>query len=200
MMSNRIIVVAISLVCITMPAGALAEEPTEENADQAEVSRMHYWESLTDPRGYLSATYLSQDTEDPLRGFRLSSGLINEFPYRRGLVRRNEMDSWLSQRRKDDQTIWSLGLGFDLFYALAWGPARLLPRGTFGLEYRTEDPDNGLGAFIGAGASLDVWLSRSVAISLSIERQFCYPGSDNNQLGVSFRFVSEKLPPLIPTV
>jgi hypothetical protein len=130
----------------------------------------------------------------------LSSGLINEFPFKRGLIRRNEMESFLSARKNADQTIWSLGLGGPVPYALAWGPARLLARGTVGLEYRTEDPDNGLGAFLGIGAAAEVWLGRNVLLTFTIERQYAYPGNDNNQVGIGLRFVGSRLPMLVPMV
>jgi hypothetical protein len=145
-------------------------------------------------------TYLSQSHDDPYRGFTLSSGLIDEFPIKPGFIRRNEMESFLSARKNDDQTIWSLGLGGAVPYALAWGPARLLARGTGGLEYRTGDPDHGLGAFVGIAAAAEVWLGRNVLVTFTIERQYAYPGNDNNQVGFGLRFVGSKLPMLIPMV
>src|SRR5262249_51261711 len=146
----------------------------------------------------IGVTYLSPTGDNTYRGFRLSSGLINEFSRERGVIGRTEMDSWLSARENGDGWIWSLGLAGDVPYVLAWGPVRLLARGSLGLEYRTDEPHRGLGVLVGVGPAAEVWLSRHVLLTVGIERQFALPGGDNTQLGAGLRFVEQKLPALIP--
>jgi hypothetical protein len=165
---------------------------------EASDATVPYWKSLPDPGTFIGLSYLWQNADDPLRGFKLSSGLVNESDLKHGTVRRNEMDSWLSRRASEDQVIWSVGLAADVPYALAFGPVRTLARGLVGLEYRTEGSDDGLGVVGGLGLSLEVWVSRHVSISLDAERRWSYPGSDNTQLGIALRFVDEKMPALIP--
>lgn len=173
---------------------------TTPESNPAPEPRRHYWESVSEARGQLGVTYQSQSHDDPYRGFKLSSGLLNEFPARRAIARRNEMHSFIGARKNEDQTIWSLGLGADVPYTLAWGPARLVANGSFGLEYRTDEPNDGLGVFLGVGLAAEVWLGRNVVLTVGVERQFAYQGNDNNQVGFGLRFVGSKLPALIPMV
>jgi hypothetical protein len=108
------------------------------------------------------------------------------------------MESFLSRTSSSDQAIWSLGLGFEPIVALALGPVRALPKGSFGLEYREHNPDHGLGAFLGIGATVDVWVSRHVSLGVGIERRYSYPGNDKTLVGFTVRFASDKLIAIIP--
>jgi len=175
-----------------------SKPPPNAQTQESSLRHAHYWQSLSDPQGFVGVTYLSQDAEAPLQGVKLSSGLLNEFPVTRGVIRRNEFDSWLSRNGNDEQTIWSAGLGCDLIYALAWGPVRAIPRGGLGLEYRTESPDHGLGVFASIGLNFDIWLGRHVTISAGIDRRYSYPGNDYNEIGFTVRFRHPRIPALIP--
>ena len=177
---------------------APSEPPALSTPAKAEPEFSPYWKPLSEVRGLVDLSYLSQDEDDPYRGFKLGSGLLWEEPCKKGLVRRLRVESFLSGRRNDDRIIWSLGvLDFDVPFALAWGPARLTAKGTFGFEYRTGDPNHGFGVFLGIGTAGQVWLGRNLLLSVGIERQFAYDGSDNNQIGFGLRYVSKKLPPVL---
>lgn len=191
--------IGVLLFCVAPPATNAQEPPSESPPDQkSSPARRHYWQSLPEPPAFFGVSYLWQNADDPLRGVALSSGIVGEKPYKRGLIHRQEVDSWISWKSNDEQAVWSLGLGGEYPGAVAWGPVRLLPRFALGFEYRTQDPDHGFGVFVGAGPSLDVWISRHMAMSVGVERRFSYPGNDTTQWGFTLRFVGADIPPLIP--
>lgn len=155
-----------------------------------------YWKKLDRVQGFLGLSYQAQTGDGELRGLRLSSGWVEELPYKPGVLERYEFDAWLSRASAEDQVIWAAGLGAELPYALAVGPVRAFPRGLLGVEYRTDEPQAGLGAFFGVALGVEVWLGRHVAISFTIERRWSYPGNDLTQLGIETRFAGESIPSL----
>lgn len=170
-----------------LAADVLATETTTQAPSQPRAS-------IT--QGFIGVAFQFQPADGALRGVRLSNGWVAEDPYKRGLLQRYEIDAWLSRSSTDEQAIWSAGLGAELPYELALGPLRAFPRGLLGIEYRTDEPDDGLAGMLGLGIVVEVWLGRHVSVSLALERRFSLPGDDRTQFSFDSRIASERIPAL----
>ena len=61
------------------------------------------------------------------------------------------------------------------------------PRVTLGIEYRRDDPNQGLGGYGGIGFEVGTWAGNRVKIAACVDREFGFSSGTRNQYGIAVR-------------
>lgn len=93
---------------------------------------------------------------------------------------------YLTIKEGKTRKIFDAGVELHLFNT-AVGPVRLGPRLRLGLEYRDDEPDQGIGGVFAIGWNVAVWLNKRIQLAIMADREFGFPSGTRNQIGFSFR-------------
>jgi hypothetical protein len=170
----------------TVTEGSQPGEKPTDSENGLEATPEPWWsQSHDDDYISIGMTTAPEPDEGRTRGIRLGYGGAYDDEFSgRVLI-------WLGVRQGDGQHHFDFRVDAVPFN-VGLGPVRFGPLVNAGLQYRQDEPHQGLGAVAGIGAELAIWLGRRIQIAAVAERDFALGQFTVNQVAFDLRWTIKR--------